>query len=413
MIRNNPFARPALSGFALKLSGEVAGFGTLAVLASRGDLEALGNYTMTLAWGILLGGLSVRGDGATLACFVPIDRAKGDFRAVGAILRWSITRTVAFALGLSIAAVFVAETSVITVEHPAFLAVSIPLWATLILGRDIFRTLGSGWWGDLALFVVVPAGSLVLAATSSETPILIGLPLLAGAIVSCLQVRVAAAKTSGTIRVAPHEMALAWHDVSRALALNVLARQILQRLDVLVVGLVLGLESAAIYGVLARLAGLPLAFADPLQAILRRDLRLACEKGQGPVLSALKAAASVLIPSLGLGALVLAVTADPLLRRMGIVTNGATEVFYTLLAARTLGGFGILAKTFLMVAGGHRGLARANVLVSIAVFPPLVFPMTYCLGHQGAATSVLIAWSSATLAAIALARSRFRQTVKF
>ena len=260
--------RGAVWSLVLQMLGVVLKFGSSVIFARLLGAQAFGTYTYAVNAGELLGNPSGLGASSSSLRFVPEYEAGGRWPALKGLLRWfrATPLVVGSVVGITAAGILLVlgpEDSSRTALMIALLAV--PLFALVDVEVGLIRGSGavfSAFFPPLVLQpLLVLAGVLGLYLVSGEAQpqqaVLITVAALALTIlVQERLLRRALISKMPLEGVAATRETKMWLGVSLPLLLSGAVQLVFQRVDVLLVGALVGLKEAGIYAVAFRTAGL-------------------------------------------------------------------------------------------------------------------------------------------------------------
>ena len=273
----------ALSGsLAVRLAGAGAAFGLHAMLARLAGADQYGAYSYLLAWLGILVLLSTLGLDVSLVKYVAAFRAQAQWEHLKGIVRWSHRVVLAIACGVAIVAALVAGFGQArlgaSLVHTAWIGCAVlPVMATLRLFEA--RLMGC----KRVVMAQVPDSFLRPVLTAAMAALFFWLPgrplgspdamalhLLAAAISALMAAALLRrAFPSPPAGVDVRREAGTWLRVSLPLWLEAGVRLLSARIDVLLVGAMLGMAEAGVYAIANRIAELVAFGTNASQAVVR------------------------------------------------------------------------------------------------------------------------------------------------
>ncbi|WP_299734047.1 lipopolysaccharide biosynthesis protein [uncultured Tateyamaria sp.] len=386
---------------ALKIVGEGLGLIMIIIVTNLYSVSDAG-MLLTLQNNLLLfGTIGALGLGTCFHRFVPKYFADKQMPHVRGLQRWVFGLA---AVGLSVIALGHTAILLLSNQTPgitpllALLAsLAVVAWGITSLSRQFMRAMGLTFWAEFSYQVIRPLGGIVLlligAIWGGTTAIIILallLPLLAGCVHDAWR---SGRLIQGHRGAADYTLRPDWTASAKSYAIFILSRVILQRLDLFVVTIMLGLEAAAVYGLTTRLASLAILAVDPITAVFlpRASLHHAqgeTEKMQHDIIQ------SVLwVSSTALIVAVIFLTSAPLwIGLFGEVAVGSQSLplLFLFLAGYFAMANGAIASSTLLMTGNERIVGRLNSFLTLIVYPPLLFVGIWLFGLFGAAIATVL-----------------------
>ncbi|MGR3368660.1 MULTISPECIES: lipopolysaccharide biosynthesis protein [Roseobacteraceae] len=264
--------------FLLMIVGEFLGFALIIAATRLLSLETAGLLIYLQNNLFLFGAVGTLGLGTAMYRFIPRYRETGQFATVHALIRWSRSWALlasVLSTGLFVATQYISPEIILKPWHMALFGMCILAWSYLTMDRQILRALGVVFWSDFSYQIIRPScavltllvGVLVLPQDTAVFAALL-IPLLLGLIYDCWQLRRTLGPRPKDTGTDPVDRA-AWWQSSRHFTLVMMARVLRDRLDVLMVGALLGFEAAAIYGIVARVSILAAMVVEPIQSMFQ------------------------------------------------------------------------------------------------------------------------------------------------
>lgn len=396
---------------ALMLVGEGLGLVMIMVVGNFYSVADAG-LLLTLQNNLFLfGTIGALGLGTCFHRFVPNYLENCDFPVIRGVQRWVLGIAL---IGLSLAAlvhtVFLLtspETAALTTDVAVMAGAAVIFWGVVTLNRQLMRAMRLTFWSEFSYQVVRPLGGtliLLLGVLWGGSPLLVTLallvPLVLGTGHDLWRTGRLIEGHTGPASYAPRGD---WVESARSFTLFHMARVVLQRLDLLTVAALLGLEAAAIYGLAARLARLVVLAVDPIMAMFQPRASLHHEQND---IAALRR--DVIQGSLWIGVTALTVTglflasAPFWLTLFGDISEGNTSLIllFVLLVGYFTQANCSMAASILLMTGNERIVARLAIVLSLVVYPVFLWlgiEIWGVAGAAGATTLIRIINSAALL----------------
>ncbi len=374
----------AAAVLALQLAGVAINFGLQILLARSLGTADYGVYVYALRWLGLLALLCQCGLAVGSLRFVPAYAATTDgshlrgFLRAGALLVATAGAAVA-ALGWGALAVLGSQLAPGTKLTFALALIGLPLygllqvWGATLRGlgrvvrsqlpmavlRPVFLGLGvAGWW----LASGSGTGGRLTAATAMALnlgAVVLALALLGGWLRGALPAAVATAR--------PRYRWREWRRVMLPLMLQNLIGTIVQRLDILLIGVLLGAYEVALYAAASRVAGLLALARKAVNAWAAPAISDLHARGRRPDLALLARRASRTIAGLSLPiAAAILLASQPVLRAFGDQFLAARGILLLLAVGHLAASFIGPASFLLAMTGGERTVVRISALSMLA-----------------------------------------------
>lgn len=388
--------------FLLMVAGELVGL--LSVIAATHFLgvESTGFLIFLQNNLFLFGAIGTLGLGTTMYKFLPRYLEDGAFDKAMGLIIWAMGIAV-IAAALSATVFWVVQASSPKIDMSLWqkmvFSLCILAWSMVTIDRQMLRALGVIFWSDFSYQIIRPLGTLVLLLAGifvapPEVAILAALllPLLLCLVHDAWQVR-RAVTFSGETRRASKEERSAWWNSSKHFTLVMLSRVVLQRLDILVVGALLGLQEAAIYGVVARVSILAAMVVEPVQSMFQPRVSRHFSKGNidAVKMDTTRGSLWMLAASLGV-ALVLLVAPGFWLQVFGDVYKPGTSelLLVVMIVGRLFAANSSSAQSLALMSGHERQQSLVLSSLTFGLYPPILLLGTWWGGMFGAALATAL-----------------------
>ncbi|MCC6718790.1 MAG: oligosaccharide flippase family protein [Acetobacteraceae bacterium] len=407
--------RGAMGGLVLKAAGVVLAFASQLLLARTLGVAGFGVYATVLAWCTVLALLGGFGMPLASVRFLAIYAERHDWAQYRGFLHdaWRLTVASSLAIAALVLAGFAVVPALQAMLLPmaigapmilllcasglasgAFLAAQMPLYAEGLgnVSRPVLLIL-------LLVAIMLPGGAI-------DAELALALTVLAGLLVLVLQGgvlwRVAGARFRGA---RAHGDRPAWFRSGSAFLVTLGAFALVERLDMIMVGSMLGPAEAGSYAVASRLALLVGVALAPANAMLGPMSAQLIARGDRPGLQHLVSQGVLLSGGVALLlSLGLAVCAPWLLGLFGPGFTGGGDLLMVLAFGQCLiAQFGPAGG--LLAMAGHNRLLVAMMLATVVLDLALCLVLIPRLGALGAALATAIALAANGLA-LSLAASR-------
>lgn len=270
-------------------------------------------------------------------------------------------------------------------------------WAFMTLNRQMMRALKLTFWSDFSYQMIRPLGGLVILAIGviflppiAAIFLALLLPLLGALIHDAWRIwPLIGRRLSG-----PHSADMGtWRKSAGYFTVVMMNRVLMQRLDLLVVGAVLGLEAAAIYGIVAKVSILAAVLVEPVQSMFRPRTSLHFSTGDHTALRK-----DIIQGVLWTASLSLLITAILLvapgfwLQVFGKAFDPALSVplLGIMLVGRMMTANSATAQSLSIMAGFERQQAILSSVIVLILYPPLLYWAIVSHGLIGAAVCTLV-----------------------
>lgn len=264
--------------FLLMIVGELLGFALIIAATRLLSLKAAGLLIYLQNNLFLFGAIGTLGLGTAMYRFIPRYNEAGQIAAVHDLIRWARSCALLASVvstGLFVATQYISPEIILNPWHMALFSLCIFAWSYLTMDRQILRALGVVFWSDFSYQIIRPISAILVLLLGifllpQDTVVFAALliPLLLGLIYDSWQLRRTLGPRPEDPGTDPADRA-AWWQSSRHYTLVMMARVLRDRLDVLMVGALMGFEAAAIYGIVARISILAAMVVDPIQSMFQ------------------------------------------------------------------------------------------------------------------------------------------------
>ncbi|MFA5582363.1 MAG: lipopolysaccharide biosynthesis protein [Paracoccaceae bacterium] len=405
--------RGAASTLLLKIIGEMAVFLAIIAATRMFSLEMSGLFILLQSNLFLFGTIATLGLGTAYHRYVPPYLAQGRTDDIRALIR-AVNKSALLAISGSIAAFLVYQAfgpqDRLAPVYQALFAASIGFWALVVLQRHLLRAMRQIFWSEVSYQLIRPIGAIAVLVVGARylspvTAIFLALfvPLAFGVVHDIWRLRPLVGGLRGPASVDAPE----WRDASRAYTVVMLGRIVLQRLDLLLVGAILGLEAAAIYGVAARISLLVVFVVDPIDSVFRPRASLHIATGEDAWLrrDIVQAGLWIAAASLLTGVAIIALP-GLWLNLFGPAFDPDTSVILLWLSVlgRFISANSSISQTLLLMAGHERMQAMLSAGIALVLYPVAAVWATLTFGLIGAAVAVVAARLAQACANIIAAR---------
>lgn len=353
-----------------KIVGEAAALG-LIIIAAR-NLSALdnGKLLLLLSTVFLLGPILSLGLSSCASRFVSVYKHKNDKNSIVGFLIYYVSVVIASGLIVFTAMQFLPPSEAAVGAGTIFL-VSV-LFSLQILTKECLRSLGYGFRSEIGfqgLRSGVPLlGAVVLITFSALSfPTILGLVILGLVLSIAYDGAIIWTSLKGAWRV-PGFHPREWLSAAASLFVVTVARVALERADVVVVGFMLGLHEAAIYGVVARIATLPQFATDPIRGAARPRLAILIHEQRSTDLASTCTQGSIILMAAVVLPTILFVGLAPvILNAFGsvYVSTEAVLALTILLALRAFASIWGLSPALLSMSPHHRYYAALSGIILV------------------------------------------------
>ncbi len=407
--------------FAIRVGGALLAFAMQALLARAMMTDAYGGYVLIWTWLVAIGGLAALGLSETGVRFLPRYQLWGRNAHIAGF--WSYGFGTVVAVSLAVAAIGIVASRMLPQDGDFasivfFIALGLPLFAMDRYLEGIAR--GLGWFRltSVPVYLLRPvliiAAALLLHASGQGVSLLEAGWILIGsmaivtvgiALAMAVRLRQVTGEDAGKAATAVRKAL--WLKASLPLLLVAGFEDLLTYIDVLLIGLLLPPESAAIYFAAARALALANFAYYAIFFVAARRFSLASGSEDRGEMQRLMTRTTVVTIVATLVSVVATLAVGPwLLAIFGPAFVAGFPVMIILgvgLVGRSLAG---QANEFLIVSGGQRealainiGAFAANVALTL-----LLVPM---LGLEGAAIATAAVMLLRAVALIVIVRQRF------
>lgn len=391
------------SAFILILSLLGEGLGLIMIMI-------VGNYYSVAEAGLLLtlqnnlflfGTIGSLGLGTGFLRFAPHYLESGRLDTVRGLQRWiygvALAGLALTAVGHTAFLLWSEETRAMGTGLAAAASVAILFWGLVTLDRQLLRSLKQIFWSEFSYQVIRPVGgTLILAAallwgggTGAIVAALL-LPLVGGFFYDLWRISRRIGGLAGPADYAPRRE---WQASAPHYAVINLSRVALQRLDLLVVAAMLGLEAAAIYGLAARLATLSTLAVEPIRSMFQPRASLHHKQGRTEELQRDVVQGTLWIAVVSLVVAVVFLTSAPFwLQLFGDVSGGRQSIvlLFILLFGYFVMANSSVASALLLMTGSERIQGRVNAVLIFLVYPPALWLGITWFGLYGAAVATAL-----------------------
>lgn len=402
---------------ALKIVGEGLGMIMILIVTNYFSVADAG-MLLTLQNNLLLfGTIGALGLGTCFHRFVPQYVADDQMAQVRGLQRWvfgvAAVGLSLMALGHTAILLMSNQTPGITPLLAVLASLAVAAWGLTSLSRQFMRAMGLTFWAEFSYQVIRPLGGILLlligliwGGATGIIVLALLLPLLAGCIHDAWR---SGCLVDGHLGVADYSLRPEWTASAKSYAIFILSRVVLQRLDLFVVTMVLGLEAAAVYGLTTRLASLAILAVDPITAVFLPRASLHHAQGKTEqmrrdiIQSVLWVSTTALIVSV-----VFLTSAPYWIGLFGDVAAGSQSItlLFLFLAGYFMMANGAIASSTLLMTGSERIVGRLNSLFIFVIYPPLLLIGIWTLGLYGTAIATVLIRALIAGSSVYLAKSR-------
>ena len=260
--------RGALGTFAVNMAGTAIAFALQILLARLMGLTSYGTYSFVISWLSVLVIFCTLGFESSLLRLVAAYRSQEEWARLAGLLRSSTYFTICASLIVSLVAGFVVWAGFSAIPRELFITLLmgfllLPVWAALNLKTAVLQSLKLYHWARIPQFIIRPIlfAALVFICWSaigvSHAAAVMLLHTVSVMAVLYICLLAASANIPAEVRSAdPLDESKQWSKLSSALMLVSALQIVVNQIDTIAVGVLLGVKEVGVYAVASRVSTL-------------------------------------------------------------------------------------------------------------------------------------------------------------